>query len=189
MLQSYVLESDKGHDLGQLSSRHLGLATIAYEDPCGKAPSRSVSTRSMSNAPPTYCRRGRRRHLRVHATLPAFRPRRGASASTANWKCRRAGHLAMERNGVLIDAAALARQSHELAQKIMALEAQAYELARPAFNLARPSNSAKSSSNAKGLPVKKRPFGTPSTDEEVLSDWRSTTPCPNCCWNTAACPS
>ena len=29
MLQSYVLESDKGHDLGQLCTRHLGLATIA----------------------------------------------------------------------------------------------------------------------------------------------------------------
>ena len=36
MLQSYVLESDKGHDLGQLCTRHLGLATIAYEDLCGK---------------------------------------------------------------------------------------------------------------------------------------------------------
>ncbi len=36
MLQSYVIESDKGHDLGQLCTRHLGLDTIAYEDLCGK---------------------------------------------------------------------------------------------------------------------------------------------------------
>ena len=37
MLQSYVIESDKGHDLGQLCSRHLGLDTIAYEDQIGRA--------------------------------------------------------------------------------------------------------------------------------------------------------
>ena len=40
LLQSYVLESGKdgvrGHDLGQLALRHLGLSTIPYETLCGK---------------------------------------------------------------------------------------------------------------------------------------------------------
>ena len=44
----------------------------------------------------------------------------------------------MERTGILIDGARLARQSHEIGQKIMALETQAHELAGQPFNLASP---------------------------------------------------
>ncbi|MDA0191727.1 MAG: DNA polymerase I, partial [Proteobacteria bacterium] len=43
LLQSYVLEAGRdgvrGHDLGQLARRHLGLATIPYEALCGKGAS------------------------------------------------------------------------------------------------------------------------------------------------------
>ncbi|MBS0554378.1 MAG: DNA polymerase I, partial [Proteobacteria bacterium] len=34
MLQSYVLESDKSHDMDSLAKRHLGLTTIPYTDVC-----------------------------------------------------------------------------------------------------------------------------------------------------------
>ena len=36
MLQSYVLESDKSHDMDSLAKRHIGLTTIPYTDVCGK---------------------------------------------------------------------------------------------------------------------------------------------------------
>jgi DNA polymerase-1 len=63
------------------------------------------------------------------------------------------------------------RQSHEIGQKIMALEAQAYELAGQPFNLASPKQLAEIMFEKLGLPVKKKtPGGTPSTDEEVLSE-------------------
>jgi hypothetical protein len=77
----------------------------------------------------------------------------------------------IERTGILVDAAVLARQSHEMGQKIMALEAQAYELAGQPFNLASPKQLADILFEKQGLPVKKKtPSGGPSTDEEVLSE-------------------
>ncbi|MFP5463050.1 MAG: DNA polymerase I, partial [Gammaproteobacteria bacterium] len=36
LLESYVLESDKPHDMDSLARRHLGLTTISYTDVCGK---------------------------------------------------------------------------------------------------------------------------------------------------------
>jgi DNA polymerase-1 len=94
----------------------------------------------------------------------------------------------IERNGILIDAT-FCRQSHEMGQKIMALEAQAYELAGQPFNLASPKQLGDILFNKLGLPVKKTATGGPSTDEEVLPNWRSITRCPSCCSSTAACPS
>jgi DNA polymerase-1 len=40
LLQSYVLEAHQSHELGNLASRHLGLATISYDDVTGKGASR-----------------------------------------------------------------------------------------------------------------------------------------------------
>ena len=77
----------------------------------------------------------------------------------------------IERNGILVDAAVLAKQSHIMGQKIMALEAAAYELAGQPFNLASPKQLAEILFEKQGLPVKKKtPSGGPSTDEEVLSE-------------------
>ncbi|MQL46461.1 DNA polymerase, partial [Escherichia coli] len=77
----------------------------------------------------------------------------------------------MERTGILIDGEVLARQSHEIGQKIMALETQAYELAEQPFNLASPKQLGEILFGKLGLPVKKKTAsGGPSTDEEVLSE-------------------
>jgi len=77
----------------------------------------------------------------------------------------------MERTGILIDGDTLARQSHEIGQKIMALEAQAYELAGQPFNLASPKQLGEILFGKQGLPVKKKTAsGGASTDEEVLSE-------------------
>jgi DNA polymerase-1 len=85
----------------------------------------------------------------------------------------------MERNGVLIDADALARQSEELGRKIMAIEAEAQQLAGQPFNLASPKQLAEILFNQQGLPVvKKTPSGAPSTDEEVLEKLAEDYPLP-----------
>jgi DNA polymerase I len=83
----------------------------------------------------------------------------------------------IERNGVMVDARVLERQSHELAQRILALEGQAHELAGQPFNLGSPKQIGEILFGKLGLPVvKKTASGAPSTDEEAS-------------WSTAACPS
>jgi len=173
MLQSYVIESDKGHDLGQLCSRHLGLATIAYEDLCGKGAKQIGFDQVDIERAATYAAEDADVTLRVHDVLhPQFGKAPGLSriyheielpARQVIWQ--------MERTGILIDGDTLARQSHEIGQKIMALEAQAYELAGQPFNLASPKQLGEILFGKLGLPVKKKTAsGGASTDEEVLSE-------------------
>ena len=173
MLQSYVIESDKGHDLGQLCSRHLGLDTIAYEDLCGKGAKQITFDQVDIERAATYAAEDADVTLRVHDVLhPRFTNEPGLSriyhdiempARQVIWQ--------IERNGILVDADVLARQSHEMGQKIMALETQAYELAGQPFNLASPKQLGEILFNKLGLPVKKKTAsGGPSTDEEVLTE-------------------
>jgi DNA polymerase-1 len=173
MLQSYVIESDKGHDLGQLCTRHLGLATIAYEDLCGKGAKQIGFDQVDLERAATYAAEDADVTLRVHNVLhPQFASEPGLSriyhdielpARQVIWQ--------MERTGILIDGNTLARQSHEIGQKIMALETQAYELAGQPFNLASPKQLGEILFGKLGLPVKKKTAsGGASTDEEVLSE-------------------
>ncbi len=173
MLQSYVIESDKGHDLGQLCSRHLGLDTIAYEDLCGKGAKQITFDQVDIERAATYAAEDADVTLRVHDVLhPQFANEPGLSriyhdiempARQVIWR--------IERNGILVDPDLLARQSHEMGQKIMALETQAYELAGQPFNLASPKQLGDILFNKLGLPVKKKTAtGGPSTDEEVLTE-------------------
>ncbi|MGE5492423.1 MAG: DNA polymerase I, partial [Actinomycetota bacterium] len=173
MLQSYVLESDKGHDLEQLCTRHLGLETIAYTDICGKGAKQICFDQVDLDTATKYAAEDADVTLRVHRTLfPQFADEPGLTriyrdiempAREVIWR--------MERNGVLIDCDELARQSHEMGKKIMELETQAHELAGQPFNLSSPKQLAEILFERQGLPVKKKtPSGTPSTDEEVLSE-------------------
>jgi DNA polymerase I len=85
----------------------------------------------------------------------------------------------IERNGVLIDSAALARQSQELAERMVALEAQAHEIAGQPFNLGSPKQIGEILFGKLGLPVKKKTAsGAPSTDEEVLAELAADYPLP-----------
>jgi DNA polymerase-1 len=85
----------------------------------------------------------------------------------------------IERNGVLIDAATLAAQSHELGARIVQLETQAHELAGQPFNLSSPKQIGEIFFTKLGLPVvKKTATGAPSTDEEVLEKLAEDFPLP-----------
>ena len=77
----------------------------------------------------------------------------------------------MERSGVLIDREKLAQQSKELAERIDEVKAKIEEIAGGAFNPASPKQLAQVLFEKLQLPVKKKTAsGTPSTDEEVLSE-------------------
>jgi len=85
----------------------------------------------------------------------------------------------IERTGVLIDSAKLAAQSQQLAERMVALEAEAYDLAGQPFNLGSPKQIGEILFGKLGLPVgRKTASGAPSTDEEVLAELAADYPLP-----------
>lgn len=89
--------------------------------------------------------------------------------------------FAMERTGVLIDRDELARQSHQLGQRIQQLEARAYELAGQPFNMNSPKQLqeilfGRLGIDSKGL--KKTPTGAISVNEDALEKLAADHPLP-----------
>ncbi|TNV43189.1 DNA polymerase, partial [Corallococcus exiguus] len=85
----------------------------------------------------------------------------------------------IERNGVLIDTATLQQQSHDLGQRILKLEQEAYDIAGQPFNLGSPKQLGEIFFDKLGLPVvKKTATGARSTDEEVLEKLAEDYPLP-----------
>ena len=77
--------------------------------------------------------------------------------------------IKVERNGVLVDSKILQKQSHEIGEKLLNLEKEAYILADQPFNLSSPKQLREILfDKLKIKALKKTPTGTPSTSEEVL---------------------
>lgn len=173
MLLSYVLESDKGHDMDQLASRHLGLQTISYSEVCGKG-AKQIGFDQVDLATATaYAAEDADVTLRLqHSLWPAVQAMGLVSkVYQAIELPTREILFAMERTGIHIDPQLLQEQSHELGQKLLKLEQDAYALAGQPFNLSSPKQLAEILFVQQGLPIKKKtPGGAPSTDEEVLSE-------------------
>jgi DNA polymerase-1 len=177
LLQSYVLEAGKegvrGHDLGQLALRHLGLATISFAQLCGKGASQIGFNQVAVDQAAEYGAEDSDLCLRLHQQLyPQITADQGLTRIYGEIEIPSRDILfRMERNGVLIDCGLLAEQSKELGQRLMELETMAHEAAGQPFNVNSPKQLADILFTKLGLPVKKKtPSGTPSTDEEVLSE-------------------
>jgi DNA polymerase-1 len=97
----------------------------------------------------------------------------------------------VERHGVLIDSARLADQSRVLAERMMALENEAYEIAGQPFNLGSPKQIGEILFGKLGLPVaKKTAVGRAVHRRRACwRSWRWTTRCRPSCWSIAGCPS
>ena len=177
LLQSYVLEAGKsgvrGHDLGQLALRHLGLETIAFEDLCGKGANQIGFNQVEVAKAAEYGAEDADLCLQLHGRLyPQITASEGLAHVYSEIEIPVRDILyRMERTGVLIDSTLLAQQSQELGKRLLELEQQAHELAGQPFNVNSPKQLAEILFDKLGLPIKKKtPSGTPSTDEEVLSD-------------------
>ena len=177
LLQSYVLESGKegvrGHDLGQLATRHLGLATIPYEALCGKGANQIGFDQVAVDRAAEYAAEDADLCLRLHARL--YRQIVADAGLSRVYETIelpvRDILFRMERTGVLIDSQLLTQQSHEIGKRLLEIEARAHAAAGQPFNLNSPKQLAEILFDRLGLPVKKKtPSGTPSTDEEVLSE-------------------
>ncbi|MDR3324077.1 MAG: DNA polymerase I, partial [Zoogloeaceae bacterium] len=173
MLQSYVLESDRGHDLDQLARRHLGLTAIPYTALCGKGV-RQIGFEQVDVARAAeYAAEDADLTWRLHQALyPRICADSGLKRIYEEIELpTREILFRMERTGVRVDALLLQQQSHELGRKILALEGEAYTLAGQPFNLGSPKQLAEILFEQQKLPVRKKtPGGAPSTDEEVLTE-------------------
>ncbi|MCB4364873.1 DNA polymerase I [Hydrogenophaga taeniospiralis] len=180
MLQSYVLEVHKPHGLASLAERHLGRSGINYEDICGKGAHQIPFAQVDVAKAAEYSCEDSDQTLDVHRALW---PQLEADAKLRFiYELEIASSEALyriERNGVLIDAPTLAKQSHELGQRIHALEQEAYEIAGQPFNLSSPKQLGEIFFDKLGLPViKKTATGARSTDEEVLEKLAEDYPLP-----------
>jgi DNA polymerase-1 len=180
MLQSYVLEVHKPHGLASLAERHLGRSGINYEDLCGKGAHQILFSQVDIAKAAEYSCEDSDQTLDVHRALWPQLEKDDKLRFVYELEMASSETLyRIERNGVLIDAPTLAAQSHELGQRIMALEAQAHELAGQPFNLGSPKQIGEIFFTKLGLPVvKKTPSGAPSTDEEVLEKLAEDYPLP-----------
>jgi DNA polymerase-1 len=171
LLQSYVLESHKPHDMDNLALRHLGVKTISYAEVVGKGAKQIGFDQVDIDTATRYAAEDADITLQLHQTLaPQLRGRLDAVYRDIELPARQALYI-MERNGVLIDSVKLAEQSRELGEKILTIETQAYAAAGQPFNLNSPKQIQEILFDKLGLPVKKKtPSGTPSTDEEVLQE-------------------
>ncbi|MFM0119461.1 DNA polymerase I [Paraburkholderia sp. RL18-101-BIB-B] len=181
LLQSYVVESHRTHDMDSLALRHLGVKTIKYEEVAGKGAGQIGFDEVALDKAAEYAAEDADITLRLHQALyPQVTAEktleyvyRGIELPTSRVLRK------MERTGVLIDAEKLRQQSSEIATRLIQLESEAYVLAGGEFNLGSPKQIGQIFFEKLELPVvKKTPSGAPSTDEEVLQKLAEDYPLP-----------
>ncbi len=173
LLESYVLESHRPHDMDNLALRHLNVKTIAYADVVGKGAKQICFDQVDLVTATHYAAEDADITLQLHRSLvPQIDQEPGLLHVYRDIELP-AMHVlyTMERNGVLLDCNLLHLQSHELGGKLVELEKRAFDAAEQPFNLNSPKQIQEILFDKLKLPVKKKtPSGAPSTDEEVLQE-------------------
>jgi len=173
LLQSYVLESHRSHDMDSLALRHLNVKTISYAEVAGKGAKQISFDQVDLDIATHYAAEDADITLQLHQKLaPQIASVAGLQHVYRDIELPSMHVLyTMERNGVLLDSDLLHVQSHELGVKLIDLETRAHEAAEQPFNLNSPKQIQEILFGKLGLPViKKTPKGAPSTDEEVLQE-------------------
>ncbi|MGD8788361.1 MAG: DNA polymerase I, partial [Burkholderiales bacterium] len=181
LLQSYVVESHRPHDMDSLAVRHLGIKPISYDEITGKGAGRISFSQVDVERAREYAAEDADITLRLHEELfPAIeRDKKLMYVYSAIEMPVMEVLFAMERHGVLLDTAALAKQTQELSERLTEIESQVHEQAGQPFNLGSPKQLQEILFAKHGLPViKKTPGGQPSTDEDVLQQLAQDHPLP-----------
>jgi DNA polymerase-1 len=181
LLESYVLESDRTHDMDSLAKRHLGLTTIPYTDVCGKGAKQIGFDEVAVDRAIEYAAEDADITMRLHRKLwPQVEAVPELASLYREIELPTLEVLLdMERTGVLIDPFLLAQHGEELGRRLMVLEGEAHALAGQPFNLGSPKQLGEILFGKLGLPVvKKTATGQPSTDEDVLTQLAEDYPLP-----------
>ena len=181
LLQSYVLEAHMKHGLEALAERHLGRRGLSYEELCGKGVNQIPFAQVDIERATTYSGEDSEMALQLGGVLlPRVVADAGLRYVYEQIEMPTSAVLGrIERHGVLIDAAVLARQSTELGQRLVTLEQEAHALAGQPFNMGSPKQIGEILFGKLGLPVKKKTAtGAPSTDEDVLQELAADYPLP-----------
>ena len=173
LLESYVLESHKPHDVDNLALRHLNVKITQLSEICGKGVNQINFDQVSIDCATEYSASSADIVLQLHQTLHPLL----ANDAALNYVYEviempiRALLHRIERHGVLIDVDLMTRQSAELGARILELEAEAHRLAGQPFNLGSPKQLGEILFERMKLPiVKKTATGQASTDEEVLQE-------------------
>lgn len=174
MLESYVADSTgTRHDMDSLALKYLGEKTIHFEDVAGKgAKQLTFNQIAIEDAAP-YAAEDADITLRLHQVLwPKVQESKGLERVFNEVEIPLVPVLSkVERNGAIVSASLLHKQTQELGDRLKAIEQQAYDLAGEEFNLASPKQLGHILFEKLNIPVlKKTAKGAPSTKEEVLQE-------------------
>jgi DNA polymerase-1 len=181
LLQSYVLEAHRSHDMDSLAERHLQRRTLTYAEVCGKGAGQLRFDEVALDRATEYAAEDAEVTFELHRALwPRIEVEPALRHIYEDIELPTAQVLyEMERCGVLIDRERLGAQSRELGARIAELETRAQEAAGQPFNLGSPKQIGEILFGKLGLPVvKKTASGAPSTDEEVLEKLAEDFPLP-----------
>jgi DNA polymerase-1 len=180
LLESYVFESHRSHDMDSLALRHLNHKTITFEEVCGKGASQIGFDQVDIERATAYAAEDADITLRLHQAMLPHINTDGLRFVYGKIEVPTSVVLQkIERNGVLVDPERLNAQSHELGVRLLEIEREAHELAGQPFNLGSPKQIGEIFFEKLQLPVvKKTPSGSPSTDEEVLQKLAEDYPLP-----------
>ncbi len=184
MLESYVLDSvSSRHDMDTLCQKHLNQTNVKFEDIAGKGKKQLTFNQVELDANEEtgfagasfYAAEDADMTMRLHNFFWAqLKPRNKQETLYREIEMPLLKVLSnIERNGVLVDADMLAKQSTELATRMGELEQKIFDKAGGEFNLGSPKQIQEFffSEDKLNLPViRKTPKGQPSTAEDVLQE-------------------
>ena len=171
MLMSYILESNQSHGMDKLSKKYLGHECISYESLVGKGVKQITFDQVYLEDAAPYAAEDADVTLQLFQNLNVLLKENKNLLKVYNEIeiPSMQALIQIERNGVLIDSVILQKQSHEIGEKLIGLEKEAFILADQPFNLSSPKQLREILFEKLNIkPLKKTPTGTPSTSEEVL---------------------
>lgn len=174
MLESYVLNSVASrHDLNSLAKHYLDHDMIRFEEVAGKGVKQLTFNQVALEQAAPYAAEDAEITLKLHQQLwPKLQESDELEKVFTEIEMPLLSVLSdIERNGALVDADLLGKQSIEIGQRLTALERRAHDMAGESFNLGSPKQLAEILYKKLELPViKKTPKGAPSTAEDVLHE-------------------
>lgn len=174
MLESYCLNSvGSRHDMDTLALKYLGQSTIHFEDVAGKGVKQVTFDKVKLPEATDYAAEDADITLQLHQTLwPQLADKKGPCHVFNSLEIPLIPVLSrMELAGIKLDSAKLVKISAALAERLVVLEAKAYEIAGEPFNIESPKQLQAILFEKLKLPIlKKTPKGQPSTAEPVLRE-------------------